>query len=266
MNLRPVGRLIPTHAGKTATARPRNRRTGAHPHSRGENRRRGGLLVVARGSSPLTRGKRLTGVPEGRTEGLIPTHAGKTHDHRRPHALVGAHPHSRGENSNRTFTYPCVAGSSPLTRGKLACLDARHDRGRLIPTHAGKTPGRAAWAPSVPAHPHSRGENATTSAASASVTGSSPLTRGKPTFTAVRTTGAGLIPTHAGKTRSAWRRRRSHPAHPHSRGENAEGWEPGGAISGSSPLTRGKLWLWPRSSGLRRLIPTHAGKTDSATA
>ena len=49
--------LIPAHAGKTLSPRPRRRSSGAHPRSRGENRvervvRRGGL-----GSSPLTRGK-----------------------------------------------------------------------------------------------------------------------------------------------------------------------------------------------------------------
>ena len=51
-------RLIPAHAGKTATGVLRSSATQAHPRSRGENR----IVLPSsrrfRGSSPLTRGKR----------------------------------------------------------------------------------------------------------------------------------------------------------------------------------------------------------------
>ena len=91
--------------------------------------------------------------------------------------------------------------------------------------------------------------------------GSSPLTRGKRNGRDGGSRRTGLIPAHAGKTRSRaswvwpiW-------AHPRSRGENP-GYTPGRDIyHGSSPLTRGKL----RPDTLRRrtvgLIPAHAGKT-----
>ena len=72
---------------------------------------------------------------------------------------------------------------------------------------------------------------------------------------------AGLIPTHAGKTRHARPRGIRAKAHPHSRGENL-GMRPSGHSSGgSSPLTRGKLCRSRRGCGRSRLIPTHAGKT-----
>ena len=35
--------------------------------------------------------------------------------------------------------------------------------------------------------------------------------------------------------------------------------------AGSSPLTRGKLWLLPAIAGGARLIPAHAGKTRCST-
>ena len=56
---RTVQGLIPTHAGKTQPGRCRNDRHWAHPHSRGENTTPTLKVPQTRGSSPLTRGKRL---------------------------------------------------------------------------------------------------------------------------------------------------------------------------------------------------------------
>ena len=50
-------RLIPTHAGKTIRRAFRGRRSGAHPHSCGENMVSDGKVSLEDGSSPLTRGK-----------------------------------------------------------------------------------------------------------------------------------------------------------------------------------------------------------------
>ena len=70
--------LIPTHAGKTASALLHRDKRGAHPHSRGENLEDHWEVLEADGSSPLTRGKlEGIGVATGHG-GLIPTHAGKT--------------------------------------------------------------------------------------------------------------------------------------------------------------------------------------------
>ena len=52
-----VERLIPAHAGKTTSRRPRRSRSTAHPRSRGENLEEDSGLVDFLGSSPLTRGK-----------------------------------------------------------------------------------------------------------------------------------------------------------------------------------------------------------------
>ena len=112
-------RLIPAHAGKTRGEHGRCRAAQAHPRSRGENVSPSARRAVARGSSPLTRGKRrltrselaharLIPAHAGKTtaqlaisellDGLIPAHAGKT-PHRRAHdRQTGAHPRSRGEN------------------------------------------------------------------------------------------------------------------------------------------------------------------------
>ena len=110
--------LIPAHAGKTMLNRIGLASSGAHPRSRGENRRVACGEACGRGSSPLTRGK-----PSqiGDTEfkaGLIPAHAGKTKFYEKPPLDWGAHPRSRGENTSAARSKLGQPGSSPLTRGK----------------------------------------------------------------------------------------------------------------------------------------------------
>ena len=137
-----------------------------------------------------------------------------------------------------------VGGSSPLTRGK------RQLRLRKV-NH-------------VLAHPRSRGENVAYTFNPTTQAGSSPLTRGKLPEDPHDTCVLGLIPAHAGKTRSVASMSTVRPAHPRSRGENgplpAEGME----LDGSSPLTRGKLERPAGSPRPHRLIPAHAGKTGTA--
>ena len=55
-------------------------------------------------------------------------------------------------------------------------------------------------------------------------------------------------------------------AHPRSRGENCGCCGGSELLSGSSPLTRGKLTDRRDGPGEYRLIPAHAGKTDWAAA
>ena len=93
--------------------------------------------------------------------------------------------------------------------------------------------------------------------------GSSPLTRGKLRCQATTPARVGLIPAHAGKTLMRFAVRRSSWAHPRSRGENLSDLFVDAAAQGSSPLTRGKLWMVYPSVRGRGLIPAHAGKTEA---
>ena len=91
-------RLIPAHAGKTASARTEAHRRAAHPRSRGENRTSRWGSSDDRGSSPLTRGKLgYLRYLVARCR-LIPAHAGKTIADLEASAAGLAHPRSRGEN------------------------------------------------------------------------------------------------------------------------------------------------------------------------
>ena len=133
------GRLIPAHAGKTFQAELEMIQDRAHPRSRGENPTAYRGNAANAGSSPLTRGKPLRGLPGAGPE--------------------VAHPRSRGENARIDAAIRLAQGSSPLTRGKPHRIQGQRGKRGLIPAHAGKTLTRP---------PRSRTRS-----------GSSPLTRGK---------------------------------------------------------------------------------------
>ena len=215
-----AGGLIPAHAGKTSRADPPTGCSGAHPRSRGENSAWTGPLARGWGSSPLTRGKRAAASEPPAMSGLIPAHAGKTEVLRFLIVSHWAHPRSRGENVVGCATVVVASGSSPLTRGKPACTIRRARRIGLIPAHAGKTSRPTPPRTSTRAHPRSRGENLAGAGGIIAVWGSSPLTRGKPSCSAVSMLSIGLIPAHAGKTSEAEAFCDSSRAHPRSRGEN----------------------------------------------
>ena len=256
-------RLIPAHAGKTTVRQTGRRRFRAHPRSRGENDDIDDAGRPTRGSSPLTRGKRLRARCDQLRSRLIPAHAGKTLPRGQFRACQSAHPRSRGENASSCKNRAKTLGSSPLTRGKLLNLLALHAERRLIPAHAGKT---LSWLPSetnTTAHPRSRGENHHSQRASGGGWGSSPLTRGKLQAVLNLLDDAGLIPAHAGKTagpRAVWQ---VAGAHPRSRGENIITFNDLPRAQGSSPLTRGKLVRTGHVRPSTGLIPAHAGKTHT---
>ena len=133
----------------------------------------------------------------------------------------------------------------------------------LIPAHAGKTHIPDLEGAHLGAHPRSRGENLLRKHDPVIRGGSSPLTRGKPQARREGQRSHGLIPAHAGKTRTWSRWTKSGRAHPRSRGENLQRSISAPRPQGSSPLTRGKLETWLAGDPTHRLIPAHAGKTSS---
>ena len=134
-----VVRLIPAHAGKTASLIACMPSRTAHPRSRGENSPSRGSVIAATGSSPLTRGKLISVVRVSPSPRLIPAHAGKTDVSGLGGHFRSAHPRSRGENEAELSPSSDDSGSSPLTRGKHTPLTQARSQGRLIPAHAGKT-------------------------------------------------------------------------------------------------------------------------------
>ena len=253
--------LIPAHAGKTRSSRRLSARGWAHPRSRGENVAALVGVIVAMGSSPLTRGKRGCRFESCRRRGLIPAHAGKTRLQVRVLSEARAHPRSRGENNHRNIRSVSRRGSSPLTRGKHGYSFITVTIPGLIPAHAGKTGGDRGERSHGGAHPRSRGENRRVHHTQQLHPGSSPLTRGKLRDSLFARVVRGLIPAHAGKTTTLLGTLAASRAHPRSRGENGSRLLARSSHPGSSPLTRGKRSVGRDAVRPRGLIPAHAGKT-----
>ena len=203
----------------------------------------------------------MWGMPDFFRHGLIPAHAGKTVSGSPWGGGRGAHPRSRGENSDDRTDANRRPGSSPLTRGKPSASVVPSTRVGLIPAHAGKTKQQPTPAPTTQAHPRSRGENPVQQGALGLAAGSSPLTRGKLPRPAEGTDRERLIPAHAGKTAPARAGSTRGWAHPRSRGENSWKLKGKAIVSGSSPLTRGKRRRYRIRGAHAGLIPAHAGKT-----
>ena len=157
-----------------------------------------------------------------------------------------------------------LAGSSPLTRGKLGDSGIFISWTGLIPAHAGKTRRNSKRGPTRRAHPRSRGENQNGEETTPPRKGSSPLTRGKLLDACPQAVNEGLIPAHAGKTGACRSSTWQHWAHPRSRGENCSGPRLAAPLTGSSPLTRGKHLGELALRVGQGLIPAHAGKTRRA--
>ena len=71
-----------------------------------------------------------------------------------------------------------------------------------------------------------------------------------------------FIPAHAGNTCLNSSRTASKKVHPRSRGEYSSFWQVGAPRGGSSPLTRGILWITDGWRTNDRFIPAHAGNTE----
>ena len=117
-------------------------------------------------------------------------------------------------------------------------------------------------APTLGAHPRSRGEHQFLEGGARFSRGSSPLTRGARTLPVMRWLRRGLIPAHAGSTIGAPSQGSPPAAHPRSRGEHLLTASLARKVFGSSPLTRGARGCYSPSMPPVRLIPAHAGSTN----
>ena len=133
--------------------------------------------------------------------------------------------------------------------------------GGIIPARAGSTTTCGRPGPGVADHPRSRGEHDVLKWCTSSETGSSPLTRGALADGCPEHLLRGIIPAHAGSTRSAHHLGERDSDHPRSRGEHSAISQLRCIASGSSPLTRGARTLGAPDHVRSGIIPAHAGST-----
>ena len=136
-------RIIPAHAGQTATTTKRRPLKTDHPRACGAN-----LPLLARvgtgdGSSPRMRGKLFHACFFVKFCRIIPAHAGQTSSEVNTTTSWTDHPRACGANVQADVGRKRFHGSSPRMRGKHHAF-LRHDLlGRIIPAHAGQTPVRS---------------------------------------------------------------------------------------------------------------------------
>ncbi len=254
-------RFIPAPAGNTGTEYNGIGRVAVHPRSRGEHRFRFTSRNSFCGSSPLPRGTRQPGPPQGGFGRFIPAPAGNTLRQRSDLRPWSVHPRSRGEHRAVLRGRAMMAGSSPLPRGTRAGTTARGCQARFIPAPAGNTSRTPKQARSNTVHPRSRGEHRRRWRCFLEATGSSPLPRGTLADIAAANVFLRFIPAPAGNT--------VHPAvtswppavHPRSRGEHRPPDKAKDRDDGSSPLPRGTRLRPLLGCRCARFIPAPAGNT-----
>ena len=152
------------------------------------------------GLSPLARGTFREQFKHHGGGRLIPAHAGNTSFSRLNVQPVEAHPRSRGEHWGSGQQVARDTGSSPLARGTPRIRPHGPRLRRLIPAHAGNTARGIFTGAVVAAHPRSRGEHLSRHGSTQAPSGSSPLARGTPDYSATITGTLRLIPARAGNT------------------------------------------------------------------
>ena len=204
INLRPH-RFIPAYAGNSLISRASVIDSAVHPRLRGELFKLSDNLAWCFGSSPLTRGTRLSASFSYNSCRFIPAYAGNSAPKRLLLFRLSVHPRLRGELLPEGEFVLYFSGSSPLTRGTLTSSCFSMVILRFIPAYAGNSMELMTLTKVCSVHPRLRGELKGNKVALPRENGSSPLTRG----------------THSRKKTDTW----SSPVHPRLRGELGNtGW------------------------------------------
>ena len=171
------------------------------------------------------------------------------------------HPRIRGEHVTTFSAIDSAPGSSPHTRGARRLDPEHHHRIGIIPAYAGSTRVDDVADDGRGDHPRIRGEHGGTGIAQGADNGSSPHTRGAPSWCPRLRAGRGIIPAYAGSTANTSKTRLGDPDHPRIRGEHERGPIGIPASEGSSPHTRGARSRGSTAWARRRIIPAYAGST-----
>ena len=171
-------RIIPAYAGSTFVVSSAALRSMDHPRIRGEHRELGELGRHFVGSSPHTRGARLSRRAGRRRYRIIPAYAGSTEANSLDGQTMADHPRIRGEHAERRGSALDFEGSSPHTRGARVLTWAMNPCPGIIPAYAGSTACSPPAASSPRDHPRIRGEHEGLGSEHGLHNGSSPHTRG----------------------------------------------------------------------------------------
>mgnify|MGYP006266144635 CR=1 FL=1 len=232
--------ITPARAGKSHSASMWQPGYWNYPRSRGEKFSASSCLVGSPELPPLARGKETTAVPKGTLLGITPARAGKSNRLRRPPALRGNYPRSRGEKNTDQLTSKRSIELPPLARGKEAANLRCVYRAGITPARAGKRCGGVGWGECPWNYPRSRGEKSALMVSASALPELPPLARGKDPAMLGNSGLDGITPARAGKSHHPEPKDSPLRNYPRSRGE-----KPIGAVGlyvtvELPPLARGK--------------------------
>ena len=217
------------------------------------------------GSSPHTRGAPAAASTGISNQRIIPAYAGSTSPAAVSCLRSWDHPRIRGEHGLRGACRHQKRGSSPHTRGAPPTDDRNFPNFGIIPAYAGSTPAPTPRKAGAADHPRIRGEHRESIPVPCWRRGSSPHTRGAPTWEMRPAKRPGIIPAYAGSTRLPRSPHDAKSDHPRIRGEHGDARPAPPCRGGSSPHTRGAPPEAARQDRLCRIIPAYAGSTPSIT-
>ena len=257
-------RIIPAHAGFTASKELWARIGADHPRTRGVYRRAGRSPAGGPGSSPHTRGLHAPQAENAIARRIIPAHAGFTRKRWPAASTRSDHPRTRGVYRPQSTVVTSPRGSSPHTRGLQADGGLVGVVRGIIPAHAGFTQSEEKPRQHGQDHPRTRGVYGGARWCARCHAGSSPHTRGLLRGGLGPGMSLRIIPAHAGFTEDVDVAADPAADHPRTRGvyQQARIQEEHG--EGSSPHTRGLRTVGQGRSRRTGIIPAHAGFTQRA--
>ena len=254
-------RIIPAHAGNSATDGIRPLSTSDHPRACGELRARQRAAQDPLGSSPRMRGTRLLLVSRVEPLRIIPAHAGNSHPEHVALVHSADHPRACGELRDDPQNRSTSAGSSPRMRGTPGHHHGEEPVRRIIPAHAGNSASTRETISRPPDHPRACGELELNAAFAQQLAGSSPRMRGTLQGTAAQVRVIRIIPAHAGNSPRHFLHTYRTSDHPRACGELLTSLTLLESSSGSSPRMRGTLPMLGCQAVNLRIIPAHAGNS-----
>ena len=193
--------------------------------------------------------------------GIIPAHAGLTYRNTLLQAHGRDHPRACGAHTQEQKRGLGFKGSSPRMRGSPLFSQFMQNIFGIIPAHAGLTPSVETPECIVWDHPRACGAHSNPCSMIATVMGSSPRMRGSLVALRVLRVEVGIIPAHAGLTRTVLSSGPSTGDHPRACGAHQFFPRTRESVQGSSPRMRGSQFVCSFLFCFYGIIPAHAGLT-----
>ena len=172
----------PTGVGKTSPRRSARWPKRKHPHGRGEDVQICPVEVALLETPPRAWGRPCEGVRLEKAHGNTPTGVGKTCIGDKPCNQSQKHPHGRGEDQGSYGGTTSDGETPPRAWGRPARRKSASFSSRNTPTGVGKTRCPAGRRCGKRKHPHGRGEDIRSMAASTCARETPPRAWGRPSL------------------------------------------------------------------------------------